>query len=268
MGRPAFTVIIPTFNRRLIIERALRSVLAQTYPADEIILIDDGSTDGTSAFIAAHFPAVRLLTLPVNGGQAAARNHGIRHARSAHLAFLDSDDIWHPDFLAEVSWAWEANPDAGIVYTQYEKVETWPGGQTTPIDVVIEGDQIEAMLRGTFIHSSSLMSTRRDWTSAVGGFDANYKISEDRAMYLRLLQYGPAIAVPGRLVQRCIGEDNLTHDFEAWWYDTMSIAAHFLADPAFATYRWLEDQSLVQSWTTIQWHDRHRLQAERWQGRS
>ncbi len=263
MTLPAFSVVIPAFERRHTIERALSSVFAQRHPADEIILVDDGSKDGTSAFVRKKFPGVRLIRLEVNQGPAVARNAGIRCAGHSHLAFLDSDDAWHEDYLAAVAETWRAHPEAGIVYTQYDKIEDRPGGRVDAMDVRVEGDQIEAMLRNNFIHSCSLMSTRRDWTLEVGGFDPAYRIGEDRAMYLRLLLRGPAIAVPARLVRRHVADDNLINDLEGWWRDATAIVARFTADPAFAAYRHVEDESRARVFEAIGWHDRQRERARR-----
>ncbi len=261
MTLPVFSVIIPTFNRRRTIGRAIDSVLAQRHPPGEIILVDDASSDGTADLVRRRFPGVRVLELEVNRGPAVARNTAIRVARHDHLAFLDSDDSWHPDYLAAIARAWRDHPGAGIVYTQYDKIEDRVGGRSDPMDVQVEGDQLLSMLRNNFIHSSSLMSTRRDWTLAVGGFDPAYRIGEDRAMYLRLLQRGPAIAVPRRLVRRHVGDDNMIHDLERWWRDATTIVARFTARPDFAGLRWIEDQSRARVWEAIQWHDRQRQRA-------
>ncbi len=92
------SVIIPSFNRRHCLPRALDSVLAQTVPALEIIVVDDGSSDGTRSLIASDYPQVTYLWQP-NRGVSAARNAGIEAARGDWLAFLDSDDEWLPSKL-------------------------------------------------------------------------------------------------------------------------------------------------------------------------
>lgn len=91
------SVIIPTYNRKNILEDAIKSVLAQTYPNIQLIVADDGSEDGTSQMMT-KYPQVTYLKL-AHGGQAHARNEGFKHARGEYLATLDSDDIWKPDFV-------------------------------------------------------------------------------------------------------------------------------------------------------------------------
>ena len=100
-GSPAITVVIPVRNRAAMIAAAIDSVLAQTYPAAEILVVDDGSEDGTAqAALASGDPRIRVVRLPRANGAQAARNEGIRQARSAWIAFLDSDDEWLPSKLA------------------------------------------------------------------------------------------------------------------------------------------------------------------------
>ncbi|GAA4363681.1 glycosyltransferase family A protein [Hymenobacter saemangeumensis] len=98
MGAALVSIIIPTYNRAHLLGAAIRSAQSQTYPATQIIIIDDGSTDDTRAVVAA-FDGVEYYYQP-NQGQAAARNAGLRHCRGEFMASLDSDDVWDPDFLA------------------------------------------------------------------------------------------------------------------------------------------------------------------------
>jgi glycosyltransferase involved in cell wall biosynthesis len=100
---PLVSVIIPTYNRADQLENALRSVLAQTYPHWQLLVVDDGSTDDTRARVAAFGQAHGVpieYHYQANQRQAAARNTGLRHCRGEYVASLDSDDTWHPDFLA------------------------------------------------------------------------------------------------------------------------------------------------------------------------
>jgi glycosyltransferase involved in cell wall biosynthesis len=106
-GVPSISVVIPTFNRSLLLNRAIASVLNQTHPAAEIIVVDDASSDDTSARAAEYAGVIPLvyIRLERNGGGGVARNAGIRRATGRYVAFLDSDDAWDPDHLRYLSEA-------------------------------------------------------------------------------------------------------------------------------------------------------------------
>ena len=127
-----FSVIIPAYNVSGIIERAIRSAAAQTFPPLEILVIDDCSTDNTVEVVEAlgrEIPSLRLLSTPVNGGPSAARNVGLRAAKADWIALLDADDAWKPgrlkrlsevasatsaDFVADNLVMWDAVADVAI----------------------------------------------------------------------------------------------------------------------------------------------------------
>ena len=108
--RPQVSVIIPTWNRRDLLLHAVRSVLAQTRPVEEIIVVDDGSTDGTAQMLAQHGTRVRVLSQP-NGGLARARATGVAAARGQWIALLDADDLCRPERLALQARVLEALPE-------------------------------------------------------------------------------------------------------------------------------------------------------------
>lgn len=96
---PRFSVIVPTYNRANYVTEAIESILSQSFQDHEIIVVDDGSTDNTKDVLARYEGRIRYI-YQANSGVSAARNAGIRHAQGEWLAFLDSDDIWLPDYLA------------------------------------------------------------------------------------------------------------------------------------------------------------------------
>jgi glycosyltransferase involved in cell wall biosynthesis len=106
----AVSAVIPTYNRAHLVSRAIRSALAALGPDDEVIVVDDGSTDDTVAVVNGFGPPVRLLQVP-HGGAGAARNAGLAAARSPLVAFLDSDDEWFPDKIALQRPFLESRPD-------------------------------------------------------------------------------------------------------------------------------------------------------------
>lgn len=114
---PKITVIIPTFNRIHTIRRAIDSVLAQTLVANEIIIVDDGSTDGTGKMIQAHYPSITYIYQP-NKGVSAARNQAISLAHNDWLAFLDDDDEWMPHKLKTQMQLLEKNPELKLCHTE------------------------------------------------------------------------------------------------------------------------------------------------------
>ncbi len=113
--RPVFACVIPAYNRETTVARAIESALAQTHAPAEIIVIDDGSQDGTAEAVAAFGDRVRYV-YQENAGAAAARNHGLRLAQAEWVALLDSDDYWATDHLERVAAAIEGTEGAAILY--------------------------------------------------------------------------------------------------------------------------------------------------------
>jgi glycosyltransferase involved in cell wall biosynthesis len=109
------SVIIPAFNAARTIEQTIASVLYQKRPPDEILLVDDGSSDDTGSRAARLSPCIKVLG-QANLGPPAAINHGIREAAGTHLAFIDADDLWPPDKLAEQEAAFAAEPEIDAVF--------------------------------------------------------------------------------------------------------------------------------------------------------
>ena len=184
----ATTVIIPAYNQGHYLAQAVESVLAQTDPDFEVVVVDDGSTDDT-AQVAQGFsdPRVRYV-YQENAGLSAARNAGIAHARGRYLTFLDSDDLFMPEKLALLVEALETESQAGLV-----------AGQAIPIDedgrltgrafdqpLPREGRQL---LLGNPLHVGSVL-LRRSWQEKVGLFDQSLRSYEDWDMWLRLALAG------------------------------------------------------------------------------
>ena len=118
---PKVSVIIPTYNRADFIEDAVESVLCQTYKDYEIIIVDDGSTDGTEDVLQKYHNKIRYI-YKSNGGEASARNTGIKHAQGAYIAFLDSDDLWLPERLKFGVQALDADKNIGLFFADCNRV--------------------------------------------------------------------------------------------------------------------------------------------------
>ena len=113
------SVLIPTYNSAKTIEATLESVFSQTLPADEILIMDDGSTDNTVVLLSRHVPRITLFQQR-NGGVAQARNVLVERARGDLLAFLDHDDIWHAEYLATQQKRFADHPDAVGFFTAHD----------------------------------------------------------------------------------------------------------------------------------------------------
>jgi len=193
---PEVSVVIAAYNAARFIDETLNSVETQDHRSFEIIVVDDGSTDGTGEIVTSRHPGVRCLRIP-NSGQPAARNTGIRAARGAYVAFLDADDRWLPGKLVRqmalvrergVAWVYG---DAITVSAAGSVLGRM--GRRRPLQ---EGDILRPLLLTNFIPSVTPL-VRRDVFETVGGFDERpgMSLSEDWNMWLR---------VAGRFEAACI----------------------------------------------------------------
>jgi len=168
------SVIIPTYDRAREVGAAIASVLAQTRPALEIIVVDDGSTDETPDVLARYGECVRVVRQE-NQGVAAARNAGIAVARGDLLAFLDSDDVWLPRNLELRAARIEADPGLGLVHCGADFEGTGIRLDGTEGSVASE---ILRLDRSVIVAHGSVMVPRRV-AEEVGGFDVRMRVSED-----------------------------------------------------------------------------------------
>jgi cellulose synthase/poly-beta-1,6-N-acetylglucosamine synthase-like glycosyltransferase len=186
VGRATVSVIITTFNYARFLADAISSVLAQTRQADEIIVVDDGSTDHPEAIIA-NFPMVRMIRQD-NRGLPAARNTGLRNCATSHIVFLDADDRLLPTALESGLACAAKEPDCAFVYGGHRRISE--NGQPLEADCYrpLFGDAHLAFLRGNPISTPATVLYRRDCLVGVGGFDETLRRSEDYELYLRIAQ--------------------------------------------------------------------------------
>lgn len=183
------TAIIPTFNYGRFVARAVTSVLAQTYPNLECIVVDDGSTDDTQEVLRAFGDQIKVIRQP-NTGLSAARNRGIAEARGRYIAFLDADDWWSPVKIAtQVEWL-ETHPGVGCVGCGREHVES-DGCVSTLAGLPNHRSRRETLrdlaVRAFWVSGSgSGALVRAEVLSAAGGFDESLTAAEDWDLWLRL----------------------------------------------------------------------------------
>lgn len=216
------SVIIPAFNRRQMLGRAVDSVQAQTRPADEIIVVDDGSSDGTVDFLRQHYPNVQCLQQQ-NRGVSAARNAGIAAARGDWIALLDSDDAWLPEKLERQLAVARRQPQASLVHCD----EIWirNGVRVNPMRKHAKsGGDIFLNCLPLCAISPSAALLRKQRLEALGGFDESLPACEDYDLWLRLCSEEPVLYVDAKLVVKYGGHaDQLSRAY--WGMDRFRVRA-------------------------------------------
>jgi glycosyltransferase involved in cell wall biosynthesis len=182
---PEVSVIIPTYNRRAMLLEAIDSVLAQTASAFELIVINDGSTDGTFDYLIRLGKTIRIERIE-RSGPAAARNRGVALALAPLIAFLDSDDLWAPTKLERQLAFMRANPACAI--SQTDEIWIRNGRRVNPgmRHRKRAGDIFIDSLRTCLISMSATMM-RADLFRSLGGFDEIMLAAEDYDLWLRIL---------------------------------------------------------------------------------
>lgn len=191
MESPLVSAVIPVYNGAAFIGDAIRSVLAQTYPHVECIVVDDGSTDDTAAVARGFGDRIRYL-YKANGGVSSARNAGIAAALGEYVAFLDADDLWKPEMLERLIGLLRARPDLGLAYAGLEDVDE--GLKPIAAREVPEGS---VALRNTLLMEVPIVTivtagalparVVRD----VGGFDERLSTSADMDFFCRVASRYP-----------------------------------------------------------------------------
>jgi glycosyltransferase involved in cell wall biosynthesis len=246
------SIVTPFLNAVRFIEESIESVLAQTYERWELLLVDDGSTDGSSAiamrYAAAHPRKIHYLSHPhrATKGASASRNHGIRHATGEYLAFLDADDVYLPRKLEDQIPLLDGNRAAQVLYAA---TEYWYGWTGHPEDAArdwtwrnygVEPNTIVAppQMLITFLHDGGTVPcmgsvlVRREAVEAVGGWEDSFRyICTDQVFHAKL-----CLRYPVLIYDACWDRYRQHPDSSC-----QKVAAAGQSDGAFQTYlRWLE----------------------------
>jgi len=202
------SVIIPCYNAEAYIAEAIDSALSQTYPHDEVIVVDDASTDNSLRIIRAYEPRIRVVANNRNMERAWSRNRGISEAKGEFIAFLDADDVWQPNKLLLQMAALAEHQDAGLCSCGF-----WSNPQEPCVfgNKSIEGRGTRLLLRSNRLGLSTVV-VRRDALDAVGLFDHQTCPCEDYDLWLRLSLVTRFVCVPDPLVYYRLHEGQSSAD--------------------------------------------------------
>lgn len=203
------SVIIPAYNSSRWLPEAIDSALAQTMKPDEIIIVDDGSTDDTQAVIRRYGDRVRSICQP-NGGISKARNAGIRMAGGSLIAFLDADDVWSPDILRRQAEALEET-GASVVHTDFLNWNCKTGNKFSPVgQSQFQGECYRKFFWGILGSTTSAFMVRRECFDVAGLFDEDVGGAEDEEMWTRLARQFRFAYIAEPLLLRRLHDSNIT----------------------------------------------------------
>lgn len=226
---PLVSVIIPSYNARRYIKETVDSVLAQTYKNIEIIVVDDGSTDGTREELAPYAAAGKIRYFyQENAGQSAARNTAIAHAKGKYLALLDADDMFMPTKVEEQVAYLEAHPECGLSYCgMYHFFDPDVGKKYIFSVPTPSGVLFKELLQGNFINPLSVV-LRKELLDKYGSFEPTFRRLDEQALWLKLAFNGVKFCyLPRRLAYYRMHKSSLTND-AVYFRDTQKTLISFL----------------------------------------
>lgn len=190
---PSVSVVIPCYNNAETILRAIDSVRGQTVKVAEVIVVDDGSTDGSAGLVEAQRPGVVVLRQP-NAGSAAARNRGMKHSRGDFIALLDADDVWLPHRLEMQLPILQKEPTAGLACGNIRWLSD--GTPTLPVAARRSDYRLRSAAEVLCNHQvpTSTVLLRREVLDTVGFMDESLRTSQDTEYFFRIVAKGWRIA--------------------------------------------------------------------------
>lgn len=237
---PLVSVVIPTYNRRRCLQRAIESVLQQDCGPVEILVVDDASHDGTAEWVAKTYPRLALIRQPVNRGVAAARNAGMAVSGGRYIAFLDDDDWWDASFLRRHLDLLASRPDAVLSHCDFISVAQDGSSPKAMRSRELGADPVKTFLMENPIQSMTLVIMRRQALEAERGFREEYAMCEDRELYMRLLRHGVFVHVPRPLAYKTRSANSMTRNLPRWAASAQTLLSDFFAREESRPYRHLE----------------------------
>ena len=183
---PRVLIIIPAYNALRFLPQTVASALAQTWDDFELLIVDDGSSDGTEDWVSQQRDSRIRMVQKTNGGLAAARNTGIATARGEYVAFLDADDLWEPNKLEQQVACLDAHPEVGLVHTAIRYIDEDNHEINRVLGIHGDGDVWREVVVHNPVRCGSTPLVRRECFEVVGIFDPTLTFSEDWDMWIRI----------------------------------------------------------------------------------
>lgn len=232
---PKVSVVIPTFNRRDLINQSIQSVQAQTYQDYEVIIVDDGSTDNTREILEPLLLKHNFhYFYQENQKQAIARNNGIRNSCGEYIAFLDSDDLWHPRKLEYQVIVLEQHPEIGMVYSNQSLIQNNHKEKPIkyPYGLLKSGEIFKDLLLRKYYCSTPSILVRKSVLDEVGLFDENLgNALEDWELTLRISQDYKVYCIDEPLMLRRLHDGSPDNYFELRNNNLQRILKKYLKNP-------------------------------------
>ncbi|MEZ4599309.1 MAG: glycosyltransferase family 2 protein [Syntrophotaleaceae bacterium] len=210
---PSVSVVVPTCNRAHMIEKAINSVLNQTFEDLELIVVDDCSEDETAEVVEQiKDPRLKFFRQTERKGAAEARNAGVAVSSGKYLAFLDDDDEWLPDKLQRQLEVFKTDPEMGMVYSGYYYVNAENNEIYREFQPSWRGKLDDLLLMENCIGTTSSAVVGRDCFNQVGGFDVSLPSSQDWDLWIRIAQVRPIDYVSCPLVKFLNHDARITHN--------------------------------------------------------
>lgn len=243
--QPRVSIVVTTFNHAHFLAEALRSALSQTRPADEIVVVDDGSSDDPAAVVS-EFPGASLIRQE-NRGLSAARNAGLRAVSGAFVVFLDADDRLLPEAIALGLQALARHPEAALAYGAHRRIDQ-DGRPLGGIHYQAVLDEMKSgLLRGNRIGMHATVMYRTAALRDAHGFAESLRRCEDYDAYLRLASHGPIVSYPQAVAEYRMHGDNMSHDHRAMNAAALAVHARHRPDQGAARTIWSHGRRAWQS---------------------
>lgn len=240
------SVIIPVYNGQKTIKQTIDSVLNQTFPLTEVIIINDGSTDGTLAIVQ-NISDSRLKVFSfTNSGLSTSRNRGLSYASGKYISFIDADDIWTPDKIELQFNALQGNIQASVAYSWTDYINADGKFVKSGRHPTANGDIYHKLLIYNILENGSNPLIRREALTTVGNFDESLTAAEDWDMWLRLASQYEFVVVPQVQILYRVSIDSMSTNLKRQESASLKVIERAFTHPKAESLQHLKTSSLAQ----------------------